>query len=243
MTVEELLVDLARRGIQVWTEGDNLNVRVPKGTLSLALRTALTECKPEIMWHLSHGHANGTGVREYPLSYGQRTFWFYYQIAPEPCSLQCHARRVDPLGPRHSQVAACMPGAGRSPCPAQDHLCHSRRRACPAGPRPSGHLVEVTDAARWDWDTLDARLQEIADCPFDLEQGPVLRVHIFTRSPHEHLLLLTVHHIAVDFWSLGMINDELAVLYENERSPVRGSAPLPPPALEYKTSSCGRPSV
>ena len=63
----------------------------------------------------------------------------------------------------------------------------------------------------------------------------MLRVHIFTRSPHEHLLLLTVHHIAVDFWSLGMINNELAVLYENERSPVRAlRSPLPPPALEYK---------
>ena len=181
MTVEELLVDLARRGIQVWTEGDNLNVRVPKGTLSLALRTALTECKPEIMWHLSHGHANGTGVREYPLSYGQRTFWFYYQMAPSSAAYNVmHAawirsdldiarlrRAFQLLVDLHSPLRTTYTTAAVSPSSGSSPIRPSRSRS-PMPPHGTG--TPSTD-----------RLQEIADRPFDLEQGPVLRVRIFTR--------------------------------------------------------------
>ena len=156
MTVEELLVDLARRRIQVWTEGDNLNVRAPKGTLCTraAHRTHRAQAGDHVA--LEPRTCQRHGGQGIPALIRSAHILVLLSDGAEQRSLQCHACRVDPLGPRHSQVAACMPGAGRSPCPAQDHLCHSRRRARPAGPRPSGHLFEVTDAAAWDWDTLDS---------------------------------------------------------------------------------------
>ncbi|MCP4658711.1 MAG: amino acid adenylation domain-containing protein, partial [bacterium] len=54
--------------------------------------------------------------------------------------------------------------------------------------------------------------------PFDLARGPVLRaalVRLATGTPEraEHLLLLTVHHIAFDGWSAGVFLDELSTLY------------------------------
>ena len=90
---------------------------------------------------------------------------------------------------------------------------------------------EETDAAAWSGDELKTRLVEDAYRPFDLERGPVLRVSLFTRSAREHVLLLAVHHIVIDFWSLALILNELSVLYPAQKAGV--PAVLPPLDLQY----------
>ena len=55
-----------------------------------------------------------------------------------------------------------------------------------------------------------------AECPYNLETGPVLRVHLFTRSAVEHIQLLAMHHIAGDMWSFDILLSELRVLYAAE---------------------------
>ena len=50
--------------------------------------------------------------------------------------------------------------------------------------------------------------------PFDLTQGPVIRVRLLKLGEQEHVLLRTVHHIVWDGWSEGVFNRELMVLYE-----------------------------
>lgn len=57
--------------------------------------------------------------------------------------------------------------------------------------------------------------------PLDITTGPQLRALLLRRSEVDHLLLLVVHHIAFDGWSLGVFCDELALRYE---SLVRGEA-------------------
>ncbi len=50
---------------------------------------------------------------------------------------------------------------------------------------------------------------------FDLSQGTLLRVILLRLSPHEHVLLFTVHHIIADAWSLGtVLTQELATNYQ-----------------------------
>jgi amino acid adenylation domain-containing protein len=49
--------------------------------------------------------------------------------------------------------------------------------------------------------------------PFDLAAGPLLRTVLARTAPREHALLLTVHHIVADGWSLGVWVDELTALY------------------------------
>ncbi|MDX2961157.1 non-ribosomal peptide synthase/polyketide synthase [Streptomyces acidiscabies] len=49
--------------------------------------------------------------------------------------------------------------------------------------------------------------------PFDLATQPPLRADLFTDGPDVHVLLVTVHHIAGDGWSLGPINRDLAAAY------------------------------
>ncbi len=50
--------------------------------------------------------------------------------------------------------------------------------------------------------------------PFDLERGPLLRARVLRLGKDAHLLFVTAHHIIADGWSLGVIVDELAQLYD-----------------------------
>ncbi|ARU62801.1 hypothetical protein CBW65_18855 [Tumebacillus avium] len=70
-----------------------------------------------------------------------------------------------------------------------------------------------------------------ASQPFDLAHGPVLRVHVYRTGEREHLMLLNMHHIVSDGWSIGVFLQELAALYE---AFLQGKAsPLPELALQY----------
>ncbi|MEG4417921.1 amino acid adenylation domain-containing protein [Microcoleus sp. LAD1_D5] len=50
--------------------------------------------------------------------------------------------------------------------------------------------------------------------PFDLERGPLLRTSLLQLSEEEYVLLLTMHHIVSDGWSIGLLARELAAIYE-----------------------------
>ncbi|MCA1615512.1 MAG: amino acid adenylation domain-containing protein [Acidobacteria bacterium] len=56
---------------------------------------------------------------------------------------------------------------------------------------------------------------EEAQRPFDLARGPLLRATLLRLGEREHMLLLTVHHIVFDGWSLGVLLRELDVLYRD----------------------------
>ncbi len=55
-----------------------------------------------------------------------------------------------------------------------------------------------------------------ARAPFDLATGPVFRGQVLRLGPEDHVLLLTVHHIVSDGWSMGVLWKELAALYRAE---------------------------
>jgi amino acid adenylation domain-containing protein len=63
-----------------------------------------------------------------------------------------------------------------------------------------------------------------ASRPFDLERGPLLRVQLLRLSAEEHVLLVTMHHIVSDGWSIGVLIREVAALYaayvRGEESPL-----------------------
>ncbi len=92
------------------------------------------------------------------------------------------------------------------------------------------HFEEL-DASAWSLDEIEPRLADEAHRPFDLEQGPLLRVSVFKRSAQEHFLLLVVHHIVIDFWSLAILLNELGTLYPAEAAGNRET--LPPLDSQY----------
>src|SRR5205085_12223547 len=63
--------------------------------------------------------------------------------------------------------------------------------------------------------------------PFDLANGPLLRVHIVRLEDDHHLLVLTVHHIVMDGWSASVLLRDLRELYGAECEGV--ACQLPPP--------------
>jgi amino acid adenylation domain-containing protein len=63
--------------------------------------------------------------------------------------------------------------------------------------------------------------------PFDLQKGPLFRVDLFTAGSCDHILLITVHHIVYDAWSLWLNLEELRALYAAEvRGVTANLAPL-----------------
>ncbi|HEU0300401.1 MAG TPA: condensation domain-containing protein, partial [Longimicrobium sp.] len=77
-----------------------------------------------------------------------------------------------------------------------------------------------------------ARLAEAeAHAPFDLRRGPLVRGRLVRLAEDEHVLLVTMHHIVSDGWSMGVLADELSALYA---AFVRGEGdPLPELAVQY----------
>ncbi len=67
--------------------------------------------------------------------------------------------------------------------------------------------------------------------PFKLAQGPLLRARLFYRSDVDATLLLTIHHIVCDGWSLDILRHELSTLYTafSQKQP----SPLTPPPIQY----------
>jgi len=149
----------------------------------------------------------------YPLSFNQQGIWFLYQLAPESTvynvtfsarirsALDSGALRsaFQALTDRHPSLRTTFPV--QSAMPVQQ--VHDQLPV---------HFVE-TCADGWSDDRLTTALADDAWRPFDLERGPLLRVNLFTRAARDHVLLMTVHHIVIDFWSLAIILNDLSELY------------------------------
>jgi amino acid adenylation domain-containing protein/thioester reductase-like protein len=72
---------------------------------------------------------------------------------------------------------------------------------------------------------------ESAQQPFDLARGPLLRATLLQLGEAEHVLLVTMHHIVSDGWSIGVMIRELATLYEAFST--GKASPLPPLPIQY----------
>src|SRR5947209_4737662 len=178
----------------------------------------------------TNGHTS-TATDWSPLSHGQRALWFLYRLAPEspaynllyaahvrsPLDIPSLQRAVQALLERHPLLTATYTMRDGEPV-QRFHPDHQLR-------------VEVIDASSWSREQLNQQLLEEGDRPFDLERGPVLRIKVFRQAAQDDILSLTVHHIAVDFWSLDMLIDELCLLYAAERAGVQ--APLPAQVPQY----------
>ena len=75
------------------------------------------------------------------------------------------------------------------------------------------------------------RAADEAARPFDLAAGPLFRGTLLRLGAGERLLLLGMHHIVADGWSLEVLRRELATLYAAYAA--GGESPLPEPALQY----------
>ncbi|ANN17190.1 non-ribosomal peptide synthetase [Amycolatopsis orientalis] len=166
--------------------------------------------------------------RPLPLSFAQRRLWFLDRLHPDDAEynsalalrltgqldLPALAEAVRALVERHESLRTTfdeVDGEGVQ-------IIHP----------PAGLPLPVADVAA---EALDRVLLEEYSRPFDLKRGPLARAWLGRTGPEEHVLLMCVHHIVTDGWSMGVLTGELAELYN---AGVRGErAVLPPQPVQY----------
>ncbi len=174
---------------------------------------------------------SGESASSHPLSYNQQGIWFLYQLAPESTVYNVNfAARISADIDVPAMKRAFQRLIDRHPALRTTFPVHFGKPIQRVHETQQVHFQEV-EGSTWSPEELKTRLLEEAYRPFDLERGPLLRVTLFTRSAQEHILLLVVHHIVIDFWSLAILLDELGVLYPAESAGVK--APLPSLDLQY----------
>nr|WP_275900411.1 non-ribosomal peptide synthetase [Pyxidicoccus trucidator] len=170
-----------------------------------------------------------------PLSFAQQRLWFLEQLAPGNTvynvpsavrltgSLDVSAlqRAFDDLVRRHESLRTVFQVVNGEPV----QVITTR------GPDPL-HTVDLSSLPETVRDT-EARRRALDESqrPFNLEQGPLLRTTVLKLSAQEHVLVLVMHHIISDGWSMGLLVHEIAQLY-SAFSQGRPS-PLPELPLQY----------
>jgi amino acid adenylation domain-containing protein/non-ribosomal peptide synthase protein (TIGR01720 family) len=180
---------------------------------------------------------DGTGS---PLSHGQRGIWFLYQLDPASPAYNVTtamriAHRIDDEALRQAFEAVV----------ARHECLRSRFKVIDGEPVQqiaSEHSVDfqVKDASAWSDSSFSEALLGKSCEPFDLERGPLLRVRLYRRPEESHVLLLCVHHIVCDFWSLSIVVRELGELY---RAQDNASGPGQPMGARRKSRELGEQLV
>ena len=153
-----------------------------------------------------------------PLSFAQERLWFLDQLEPGnpvynfPVALRLRGsldvatlgRSLNEVVRRHESLRTTFLAVGGQPVQVISAsvdlpLPVVDLRKCAASEREQATRRRIDEEARWF---------------FDLTRGPLLRTTLLRLGDEDHVLLLTMHHIVYDGWSMGVLARELAAFYE-----------------------------
>ncbi|QSQ54055.1 non-ribosomal peptide synthase/polyketide synthase [Xanthomonas translucens pv. undulosa] len=170
-----------------------------------------------------------------PLSFAQQRLWFLAQLDAQadlayamPGGVELHGaldlaalrQALDRIVARHEALRTTFVASGDS----------AIQRIAPAEVGFALDCIDLRHAHDPDADAQRLAEQE-ANTPFDLEHGPLIRGRLLRLAEHRHRLLVTMHHIVTDGWSIGLLLRELGALYA---AFVQGQPdPLPPLPIQY----------
>ena len=239
--VQQLLDELAARDVRLTLDGEKLKVNAPAGALDAGIKARLSEAKAEVLAVLQRATASRSGLRRIsrtaplPISYAQQRLWFLDQMQPG----NAHYNIAFPLRITGDLNVDAMVGAIDA-VPQRHESLRTRIRDVEGNPR--AELMESLDSVvqRVDISHLppEARVREAqrlayahGGASFDLANGPLMSCLLVRLAPDDHALVLCMHHIASDGWSISVAAREISVNYD---AAVAGlPSPLPPLELQY----------
>ena len=257
MSLNDVLATLQQRGIKLGLDGDQLKIRAAKEAMTPDIKQLLLENKAALLaWARARMREQqdnqpipprAPDLTSLPLSFSQQRLWFLEQLDPGSAAY-------------HIPAAAVLTGkldlAILNRVFAELIARHESLRTTFAGvdgeARQIVHaaLPFVIDSENFAADSSSAagraaiaqRVAEEARAPFDLQQGPLLRVRLLRLNPGsnddsaQHLLLVTMHHIITDGWSINVMLGEIARLYV--AFSLQQASPLAPLPIQYGDFAC-----
>jgi amino acid adenylation domain-containing protein len=221
-SIETFLSDLANQDIKLWMDGDRLRCNAPQGLLTPEIQTELKNRKAEIIHFLNQlGSEEQINPRtilpiprdgQLPLSFAQSRLWFLYQLEGAtgtynmtgalslsgPLQVEALKQALGSIIQRHEPLRTRFQTVDGVPVQVID-------------PYPVWELAMVNLAGK-ETEAEKLAYQE-SQTPFDLTQSPLLRVKLLKLQPEKHILLINMHHIISDGWSIGVFIRELSHLY------------------------------
>jgi amino acid adenylation domain-containing protein len=228
VNISEFLADLIGRGIELQADGNTLHYWAPEGSFTADLRQKVSQHKSEIVAFIGQ-------KRRYLLpSFPQERLWFVEQIdgAPSfnipvamrllgPVDIQALRQAFEKVIHRHSVLRTTFESLAGQPVqiinpemPLSISLVDLRHL------QDVGRVFEV-----------ESLIKQVGQQRFDLARGPLLRVTFLALRPDEHVLLVVMHHIVADGWSMTVLVREVSILYN---AIIAGTLPaLSPLSLQY----------
>lgn len=170
-------------------------------------------------------------------SFAQQRLWFLWQLEPEsaaynmpgalrlrgPLDYDALRRCLDEIVRRHETLRTTFKeNAEQQPMQV-------------IGPADTGMAlkrVSLTHLPEGEREAEAARLASVeGHTPFDLSKGPLFRATVLDLGEDDHALLLTMHHVISDGWSVGVLVREIVSLYDSEHRGV--ASPLAPLDVQY----------
>lgn len=219
----EFLSRLRSLDINVFIEGETLRCNAPEGVMTAEIRAEILSKKSEIISFLKAANSTTTNIvavsrqGAIPLSFAQQRLWFMDKLVPNnpfynvPAAVRLTGevdfgalqKSFDEIVCRHEALRTTFAVVNGQPV----------QKIATAINVPIA-LLDLRNLPPTEREIEAERLivQE-AQRPFNLSAGPLLRVTLLQLSEAEYLLMLNMHHIVSDGWSIGVLIQELRALY------------------------------
>lgn len=171
----------------------------------------------------------------FPLSFAQQRLWYMDQLEAEATYNVFSALRI--TGPLHIETLQ----ASLNEIIRRHEILRSTFMEVDGQPfqiigEPQHLPLQMFDLQQIAEHAQDQRVQEVLQQeirrPFDLSQGPLLRVTLFQLAPEHYVFALVIHHSIFDGWSLDIFLYEMTALYQ--AFVVGNPSPLPELSMQYR---------
>jgi natural product biosynthesis luciferase-like monooxygenase protein/amino acid adenylation domain-containing protein/FkbM family methyltransferase len=256
MTIVELLTQLRSRNIKLWVADEQLCYSAPRDALTPALHRALVAHKAEVLAFLRHAEAalaptkpallpRTQGDSRSPVSFAQQRLWLHDQLIPDS-SVYIMATAVRFDGALHvaalAQSLAMIMRRHESLrttfiVTPDGELLQEIHPFAKTAPATRLQIVDLCALPAADRERALARMVEQASRrPFDLARGPLLRTQLLRLGQQDAVLLLAMHHIVSDGWSMRVLVHELMAHYNACRA--ERLALLPDLPIQFADYAC-----